>query len=338
MIIRVLALFVLIGLAVCKLPDPVNDFQKQFPDYSQPKNIWATFKQQFNRTYVNSGDEQARFVIFLENLLRAQQLNQRDPRANYGVTQFMDLSPAEFRARMLNSHPQRLLPNFPPTGPSTPRNISQPAAFDWRSRGVVTGVYNQGSCGSCWAFSVTENIESRWAIAGRGLNNLSVQQVIDCCDEASMGCRGGDPREAYDCIQSMGGQDLWQDYPYIDNDGSCHFQKAWVAAQIGGWQYATQSGNEGQMLDYLYGNGPLSACVDASNWQYYSGGVVGPNACGTSLDHCIQLTGYDTSNNPPYWWVRNSWGNWGPYGGYIALEYGTNTCGVASLVTSGVPS
>lgn len=153
-----------------------------------------------------------------------------------------------------------------------------------------------------------------------------------------MGCAGGDPVEAYTCIYEMGGQDSWQNYPYSGSDGSCHFEKAWVEAAISGYQYATRDGNEAAMADYLYSYAPLSACVDASNWQYYSGGIVGPSACGTSLDHCIQITGYVLNNNPPYWWIRNSWGDWGPYGGYIALEYGTNTCGIAQFVTSSIPA
>jgi C1A family cysteine protease len=56
---------------------------------------------------------------------------------------------------------------------------SLPSSFDWRNNKtpVVTPVKNQEQCGSCWAFSTTENIESVWALAGNPLVSLAPQQV-----------------------------------------------------------------------------------------------------------------------------------------------------------------
>ena len=60
-------------------------------------------------------------------------------------------------------------------------------------------------------------------------------------------------------------------------------------------------------------------------------------ACGPAgamdLDHCVQLVGYNTTASSPYWIVRNSWSEgWGE-SGYIYLEYGKNTCGLANDAT-----
>ena len=71
------------------------------------------------------------------------------------------------------------------------------AIWDWRDKKVVTGVRDQGQCGSCWAFSVVENIESMWLLSGQStesaeLLDLSEQQLVDC-DDFSYGCQGGDP-------------------------------------------------------------------------------------------------------------------------------------------------
>jgi len=81
---------------------------------------------------------------------------------------------------------------------------------------------------------------------------------------------------------------------------------------------------------------PLSICVDAAPWQFYTSGIMTKSQCATSLDHCVQITGYDTTGATPYWVVRNSWGaDWGEKG-FIRLEYGTNTCGLAEHASTAV--
>ena len=80
------------------------------------------------------------------------------------------------------------------------------------------------------------------------------------------------------------------------------------------------------MASYVGSTGPLSVCVDANSWSTYTGGIM--STCGTSVDHCVQAVGIDTSAG--YWKVRNSWGtSWGE-SGFIRLEYGSNTCEIAS--------
>jgi len=80
-------------------------------------------------------------------------------------------------------------------------------------------------------------------------------------------------------------------------------------------------------------HGPLSVCVNANDWNSYNGGVVAKGSCSgayNTLDHCVQLVGYDTTAPTPYWIVKNSWGvdGWGEKG-HIWLPMGENSCGIA---------
>jgi len=90
------------------------------------------------------------------------------------------------------------------------------------------------------------------------------------------------------------------------------------------------------MVNYLYANGPLSVCVDASEWSMYTGGIFPASSCSTSIDHCVDAIGYNIGSSTPYWIIRNSWGtDWGIQG-YMQLQYGQDACAVAQVVTSAI--
>jgi len=269
---------------------------------------------------------------------KIQKLNQETQiygGATFNLTKFSDLTAAEFKVKYLNALIRGVAPEDRevldlPTGVA-------PAQFDWKSQGKITPVKDQGQCGSCWAFSVTENIESVWMIA-KGISSaqmtpLSPQQIVDC-DRSDGGCNGGDPPTAYEYVEKAGGLDTEQSYPYHARDQTCAFKAASVYAKITGYKYATKNKNEEDMKTATATVSPLSICVDAEPWQNYRSGIMTARQCGNSLDHCVQIVGYDTSAATPYWNVRNSWGtSWGE-NGYIRLAYGTNTCGLADEATT----
>jgi len=212
-----------------------------------------------------------------------------------------------------------------------------PASFDWRDKaGIVSAIKDQGQCGSCWAFSATENIESVWALAGNKPAVLAPQQIVDC-DDTCYGCGGGWPYLAFQYVLKATGQDPESAYPYTARDGTCRLNKGAIVAKLGGSGYKSISKDEAVIQSSLTTVSPFSICVDASSWQFYSSGVMTADQCGSSVDHCVQLIGYDTTGAKQaksYWTVRNSWGtDWG-FQGLILLEMFTDTCIMADYVTT----
>jgi len=207
-----------------------------------------------------------------------------------------------------------------------------PSFFDWRlnsSKPVVTPVYDQGSCASSSSISASENIESRWALAGHQLIGLSFAQISACMNSSL----DSTPPEAFQYVISAGGLESMNSYP-ASSCSTCNFNSSLVVAKISSWEWATKNQDEMEMAEYLYKNGPLSVCVAASTWTTYQGGIFSANKCTRNLDHCVLLVGYDL--NEKYWTVRNSWGSsWGE-NGYLRLEFGKNACGVADIPTSSV--
>jgi len=274
-----------------------------------------------------------RFKVFQDNLQIAAALQAREVgTAHYGVTKFMDLTPEEFSSNYLM--PKELFVNHKPDPKKVKlpykKDIQLPTSFDWRDKGAITPVYDQGQCGSCWAFSATETIESYHILAGGSMVGLSQQQIVDC-DTTSYGCNGGWTEHAFNYIEKAGGQDTLASYPYTAQDGTCKANPSNFAAKIKSWAYVTQNDDENAMAQSLVQTGPAAICVDASSWQFYNGGVI--TSCGQQVDHCVQLTGYSVQSGVNAWNVRNSWGtDWGLKGYLYVARNGQDVCAIGSDV------
>jgi len=198
---------------------------------------------------------------FAATLKRVTEKNAAQSRTQFGLTPFADLTPAEFRARYTNLDGKKLRQqmkglNLPVAAPQ-PLDGPLPDDFDWniQNPGALTYVKDQGQCGSCWAFSVVENIESQYFLAGKFPNNqivdLSPQQIVDCDVNGTwgdQGCDGGYTQGALDYVHRNGGIETEADYPYFSGDsgsgGQCQFDKTKIAAKIDGWQYAVPMCND----------------------------------------------------------------------------------------------
>jgi len=289
------------------------------------------FIREHDKQYKSDAEFVSRFDVFKNNLKIINQKNIKNTGATFAVNKFADLTSAEFKELYLLKN----LPAYPTNLPVAEVNmtVAAPTQWDWRTKNAVTQVKDQGQCGSCWAFSATENIESVHILAGKMRSTLSPQQIVDC-DKTCYGCGGGWPYLAFQYVVSAGGLDTLSSYPYTAQDGTCAFNPANVGAKITG--YKSISSDESVIQNALTTTSPFSVCVDASSWQFYNGGVMPASECGTSVDHCVQMVGYDTTQSTPYWIIRNSWGSsWG-VSGYIYLEMFKDACLIADYVTTAI--
>jgi len=303
---------------------------------------FRAFMLQYGKSYATPEEQKYRKQVFAHNLERAARLNEEhEGLATFGVTPFSDLTAAEFKDQYLMKNldfdelPARDAVNTMPRG-AIPSGI--PAFWDWtiNKTNICTAVKNQEQCGSCWAFSATEAIESTWA-AQNPLAVLGPQQIVDC-DTQDSGCNGGWPMTAYAYVQKAGGQETEASYPYTAQDGTCKFDASKVVAKISGWGYVITSPAQENttLLSYIASTAPASICVYAEPWQLYNGGIItkGCSSEKNMIDHCVQLTGFGVNGTTPYWRIRNSWGTqWGEQG-FIRVMRGKDLCCVAQVVTN----
>ncbi|MBN3295464.1 CATO protein, partial [Amia calva] len=219
--------------------------------------------------------------------------------------------------------------------PHFKKNIAALEAVQRRATRLIAGLKGMSYCGGCWAFSVVGGIESVSAMGGRGLQQLSVQQVLDCSSK-NHGCQGGSTTGALRWLNQTKVKLVRQsDYPFKAETGICHyFAPSLSGVSIRDFVAYDFSGLEGEMMARLLQWGPLAVTVDAVSWQDYLGGIIQHHCSSGEANHAVLVTGYDRTGDVPYWIVRNSWGpSWGNEG-YVYIKMGGNVCGIADMVTA----
>ena len=175
-----------------------------FPDTAVPEevNLFLKFIQDFDIKYSNLTEAHLRFEIFASNLREIKKRQNGSENVLFEINQFSAMSDEELKQRLMPY--QDFEADVRTAKASADADASEggyvifdetswsgrPAFLDWRTKGVVTRVKDQGQCGSCWAFSVTAAVESQVAIKRGNLVELSEQQLVDC-DLDNRGCSGG---------------------------------------------------------------------------------------------------------------------------------------------------
>jgi C1A family cysteine protease len=293
---------------------------------------FTNFQERFSKRYETLQELEARFQIFRTNL-RNIIIHNLDHTQNFtmGINQFTDLTPQEFKDQYVGGLKTEVGSYGCKTFSSSASGA--PSSIDWRTKGAVTSVKDQGQCGSCWTFSSTGAVEGAWAISTGKLVDLSEQELVDCAtgiSYGSHGCNGGQMEGAFKFIIENG-QCSAASYPYTAKDGSC--QKCSAVAKIS--SCSDVKPNDQISLKGAVAQQPIAIAIEADTryFQSYSSGVLTSSSCGTNLDHGVLIVGYGSENGQDYWLVKNSWGTtWGDKGYVkIARSSSTNDAGICGI-------
>jgi C1A family cysteine protease len=287
---------------------------------------FVKYMKRFNKLY-DVDELFTRYANFKSSLDEIESHNAQKLSWTKALNPLSDLSKSEFR-NMKTGYIRRAQESRRVGEVVEP--VSVPDSVDWRAKGAVTPVKDQGQCGSCWSFSATGSMEGAWQIAKGELVSLSEQQLVDCSGpEGDDGCDGGLMDNAFQFVIDNKGICSEDSYPYQGVDGTC---KTTCKKVVTISSFTDIQPNNETAIQLAVVNQPVSIAVEAdqSYWQNYEGGIVSSPGCGTQLDHGVLIVGYGTENNVDYWIVKNSWGaSWGE-SGYIRLIRNKDECGLAS--------
>ena len=304
-------------------------------------DLFYDFQDKFSKKYDDVYELEHRFIVFRSNVRGMIAHNANDTNTfAMDINQFSDLTADEFREQRLGFVKNikstvgigTSCSAFSGTGSTLPESV------DWRAKGAVTGVKDQGQCGSCWSFSASGAMEGAWFVSTGKLESISEQELVDCAGirYGSSGCNGGQMDGAFKfaidngiCTESS--------YPYTSGEtqtgGSC--QKCSAAVTID--ECFDVKSNDQLALKEAVSKQPVAIAIEADTryFQSYASGVLTASTCGTSLDHGVLIVGYGTeTNGQMYWLVKNSWGTtWGDQG-YVKIarsesKSDAGICGIA---------
>jgi len=208
-----------------------------------------------------------------------------------------------------------------------------PTVYNWCDLGYCTPIRNQGSCGSCWAFSTVGSFEQSILIKDGLSKDLSEQYLVSCNSDG-WSCSGGWYAHDYHQWKYITGETgpgavYEADFPYTATNATCvspypHHELISSWANIGG---TTSVAPTADIKNAIYTYGPVSVAVYVGTaFQSYTTGIFNPTIRGSkSVNHAVVLTGWNDTYS--YWNMRNSWGtSWGE-AGYMRIAYGNSQIG-----------
>ena len=336
-------LFAVVAAAAAAEDMSIITYDEQHPakgmvrSEDEVKEMFESWLVKHGKSYNAVDEKDKRFKIFKDNLKYIDEKNSLENRSyKLGLNRFADITNEEYRTGFLGSKrdARRNMVSSKSDRYAPVAGDSLPDSIDWREKGAVTGVKDQGSCGSCWAFSTIAAVEGVNQLATGNLISLSEQELVDCDRKINQGCNGGDMDYAFQFIIKNGGIDSEEDYPYTGKDGKCdsYRQNNAKVASIDGYEDVPI--NNEKALQKAVASQPVSVAIEAGGYdfQLYTSGIF-TGSCGTDLDHGVAAVGYGSENGVDYWIIKNSWGDYWGEKGYVRMQRNvkakTGLCGIA---------
>lgn len=304
------------------------------------KNEWEAFKKEHGKNYDDDTEDFERFKAFVKNRQFIQEhnekFNSRLVSHSIEMNHFGDWHAHEFHQLAGCGNVSEMEDD----GYSAEFNLTTfigertvlPEYVDWRERGYVTPVKDQGACGTCWAFGSTGSIEGQHFRKTGRLVSLSEQNLFDCSPKKKeLSCHiSSSPVTSFRYVMANGGIDTEESYPYEARRGKCRFKKKNVGATVTGY-HKLEKNNEKLLEWVLAVVGPISVFINPHHmhFKFYKDGILDDPECIPYSSHVVLLVGYGVQDGIKYWLLKNSWGHkWGDHG-YFRLIRGKNMCGVA---------
>jgi len=293
--------------------------------------MWQAWKAQNNKFYEGK-EELLRFSIFSDNVAKIEKFNAENDLTKQALNKFADLTSQEFKSMYTGAFAEENKEIVRENTMNLKVENPLPASFDWRSKGAVTPIKDQGQCGSCWTFSTTGLLEGFNFVNSQKLISFSEQQIVDCDTDTNEGCNGGWP---YLAVQyaAQNGLETEADYPYEAVDQQCAYDKSKATVVNKNYQFVTV--NSTDALKTAITSNPISVLIEADEdvFQFYTSGVIWRN-CHNNIDHAVLAVGWQKVTGLDAFIVKNSWGtDWG-VSGYVYISTnekpnsGTGVCGI----------
>ncbi|KAJ7356029.1 hypothetical protein OS493_027426 [Desmophyllum pertusum] len=226
--------------------------------------------------YASESEGTTRRAIWKDNLKKVSEHNAQGHSHVLAMNQFGDLTQDEYRKHNLGAQKHFSSKKNQQSSRSTKLHTrALPDSVDWRKKGYVTGVKNQGQCNSQWAFSAIGSLEGQHFKKTGKLVSLSEQNLIDCSRAyGNNGCQGGLMDNAFRYIKANGGIETEASYPYEASNNRCRFKESYVEATITGFTDIAK-GSEEDLQHAVAIVGPISVAIDSSHFsfQFYHSGV-----------------------------------------------------------------
>ncbi|XP_044758250.1 procathepsin L-like isoform X2 [Coccinella septempunctata] len=301
---------------------------------------WVKFLEKYQKSYRSNIQFYKRQMVFRKNLEHFYEHNKlfEEGKVTYtkGINKFSDLTPEEFAIYVqegLLKYEYEHIDGGEYTGDDFTKQVEY---VDWREKGAVSHVRDEGICAPCYAISAAEAIEGQLKIVKGISANISVQNLVDCTrEQGNLGCSGGLVTNCYEYVKQHG-IETEKDYPPVGHETFvCGFNQTKSVAQLKTYMKVSK-GSEKALRNAIAEIGPISVGMDFTvNLMGYKSGIFDDESCDSNkILHTALAVGYGTENGVDFYIVKNVFGaDWGENGYFRIVRNKNNRCGIASMAT-----